>query len=120
MKLPFILGSSMTIIIGIINFTNNVSNQEIYVRMAIGMVVFYLLGFYIRSTVIKIEKEVRKKKLQEELEKIKELKKQADEKADSEANLHVIDFRIDDSDEDFLPLETSKAIKSALSEHGKG
>lgn len=113
-KLPSILSVLMAIMVGIISFKYNVTVQEIYIRMGIGILVFYALGVYIRYSLLKVVEEAEKKKKQEQLEKQAELKAQAD-LMNSEKN-HTVSYTVDDYGEDFTPLKISEVIQSNLRE----
>lgn len=116
-KLPFIIGASMAVIIGVVSNRTGVEPKTIYIRMSVGLVVFFVLGLYIRSSIYKIDEEIRKRK-EEELKQKEELENNAvDEK-----EKHSVDYRIDDNsfevdissendekiyDEEFTPLNVN-------------
>jgi hypothetical protein len=104
-RLPYILGALVTIVVGLTSYISNISNQKIYYRMAISMIVFYLLGLYIRGTIIKIYEEVNKRNELDKIEKERDNQEQPDKTS-------TIDIKVDDQEDDFLPLEMSKAIKT--------
>lgn len=116
-KLPFILGALMTVIIGFVSKKTGVDSKTIYIRMSVGLIVFFVLGLYIRSSIYKIEEEIRKRK-EEELKQKEELEK--DEVDENEKQ--SVDYRIDDNsyevdmnpendekldDEEFKPLNVN-------------
>ncbi|MCX8130298.1 MAG: hypothetical protein N3I35_09395 [Clostridia bacterium] len=121
-KLPFMLGSLMAIIIGLISYKYHVSQQEIYIRIAISMVVFFFIGTYIRNTIMKILDETAKKREAEELERQAELEQQMQEQLKaSEENKKTskLDLKVDDSydsnsvfGEDFAPLTVKEILRS--------
>lgn len=118
-KLPFILGAVVTITVGIISYSYKVSDQVLYMRMAVSMAVFYLLGLYVRSVIEKTLEEVRQKKKEEELKKAQERKKKKKEeesKIDSQDKCSSqVDYKVGD-DEEFSPLKVSEVIKDNLKE----
>lgn len=112
-KLPFILGASMAVVIGVINNSTGTESKTIYIRMSVGLVTFFILGLYIRSFIYKIEKELREK---EEERRIKETEMA------NEGAKHSVDYRVDDNsfemnidtekdgklyDEEFTPLSVN-------------
>lgn len=116
-RLPFILGASMAIVIGVINNSTGNESKTIYIRMSVGLVVFFILGLYIRSFIYKIDEEIRKKK--EEEQKIEE---NSVIQSTNEGAKHSVDYRVDDSsfemnintqkeeklyDEEFTPLSVN-------------
>lgn len=116
-KLPFILGASMTVIIGLVSNKTGVDSKTIYIRMSVGLVVFFVLGLYIRSSIYKLEEEVRKRK-EEEQKQNEELEKDALDENEKQS----VDYRIDDNsyevdmnpendeelyDEEFTPLNVN-------------
>jgi len=106
-RLPYILSALVTIVVGLTSYISNMGNQQIYYRMAISLVAFYLLGLYIRGTIIKLYEEVNKKKELDKIEREKE--KENQQQADKSS---TIDIKVDDKEDDFLPLEMSKAIRT--------
>ncbi len=123
-KLPFLLGSFMAIVIGVISYTNQTSQQEIYFRMAISMVVFFLIGLYLRSTITNIVDQIEEKKRQEAIEeKTEEMQIITDNQNGNGENGEVtstLDLTVDDSlesgenlyDEELAPLAVKEFLKS--------
>lgn len=114
-KLPFILGASAAIIVGIISIGQELSQQEAYVRMGISMIAFFILGSYARSTFLKIQAEVVQKKQElEELERRKAMDEQ--EAGDSDMagaqKKHTVEFTVGSGDEDFLPYAVSHMLRT--------
>ena len=126
-KLPFRLACSAAIITGIVSYSAGVVDQSIYLRMALMMLLFFILGLYIKNTIRTVRKEVfireiekkneerlRKKQMQEEekaaaVERIKQQVQQGE-------SGRKIDFVADDSDDDFEPLTVSRAIRTKIDE----
>jgi len=102
-KLPFISGAVMTIIIGLISFKYDRGSQSTYIKMAVTMIVFYLLGLYIKNVIIKFAQEIGEKKEQEAKEAIatarrKKIAEKYNEKmTENEVNRTKIDYKIDDN-----------------------
>ncbi|MFZ5987414.1 MAG: hypothetical protein ACOYWZ_09880 [Bacillota bacterium] len=107
-KLPFILGASMSIIVGIVSYKSGIEPRTIYIRMSIGMVVFFAAGIYVRSILKKIDEEVKKKKDGEErLLREQQVTEESSESTGDRA--HKIDYRVDeDSYDSALDLDDSK------------
>ncbi|MCX7747022.1 MAG: hypothetical protein N2645_09050 [Clostridia bacterium] len=107
-RLPFILSAFMTVIVGAISFKYNNGMQDIYIRMSISMVCFYIIGTLIRGSILKIEEEVERKRKEEERARQEELERQQQEEnlrneADKVSG-NNIDYRVEDDGEDFQPL----------------
>lgn len=130
-KLPFILGFSAAIVTGIVGYSAGVVDQAIYLRMALMMLLFYILGIFISSTIETIKKEVAIRKIErknEERLRKKQMKEEEKEaiaaaasaslrqKAQEDPLPRKIDLAADDSDEDFEPLTVSRAIRTKINE----
>ncbi len=115
-KLPFLLGGSMAVVVGLISYISGSAAQTVYLRMAVVLVVFYILGGIVRNTLNAIKDEMRKKEEQRLLEE-----KAQDEAMAGEASPkgtqtvqpgeHKVDLVADDFD-DFTPLTVSQVIAS--------
>jgi len=79
-KLPFLSGCSAAILAGIISYAEDVENQTIYIRMAVMMFLFYMIGVLVKNTVVNIKKEIEEKKREMEQEEARKRKKQKEEK----------------------------------------
>ena len=117
-KLPFILGASMAVVIGMVSNSSSAESKTIYIRMSIGLVAFFILGLYIRGFLYKIDEELRKKQKEEE----KKLKEELENVKEGEGEKHIVDYRVDDNnfemninpekdeklyDEEFTPLSVN-------------
>ncbi len=115
-RLPFILGASMALIIGLISSKNGEDIKTTYIKMSVVLVIFFILGLYIRKFIYKLYEEIRKK--EEEERKIEEQKL----KNEIEGVKHNVDYRVDDNtsesniklekgeklyDEEFTPLKVN-------------
>jgi hypothetical protein len=135
-KLPFLAGCLAAIITGIASYMTGVESRIIYLRMAVMMLVFFLIGIYARNTVLSINEDIEKKKRELEREKeleevqnqarLKEEQKDNKKPQEHQAGEHQtapqaysqpprLDLVVDDSD-DFRPLDISKAVKSKVNE----
>lgn len=61
-KLPFMLSIFMSIIISIASYARGVAQKEIYTRMIISLILFFILGLFIRNTIEKLYESVSRKK----------------------------------------------------------
>lgn len=68
-KIPFISGASVTIIVGILSYKSGYELKTICIRMTFSMVVFFLIGIYLRSFIRRMKREVKQKKVMEEIKK---------------------------------------------------
>lgn len=136
-KLPFLAGSLAAIITGIASYAVGIESRAIYLRMAVMMLVFFLIGIYARNTLLSIHEDIEKKKREEELEEAQRQAQMLEEqKAASQegkkAQEHQagerqstpqahqqpakLDLVADDSNDDFKPFDISKAVKAKVNE----
>jgi hypothetical protein len=129
-KLPFLLGASAALITGLVCFNNMASNNQTYLRMLISMIIFYILGVYIRNLLtgiveeqkekLRIEEEA-KKKLEEEAAAAVDLELREKAKAEGRksavdkilgGNIDIVQGAEFDSDfgEDFKPLKVGDLV----------
>lgn len=114
-KLPFILGAFMTIMVGGISYRNDITGQALYIRMAISITVFYILGIYIRKMLKNTISDIQKRKEEEERERQEEEKKQREKDSEDENYEKGSSFDVKvGEDEDFSPLKVSEVIKSKI------
>lgn len=93
-KLPFILGASMAMIVGVINKCIGAETKTIYIRMSVGLVIFFILGLYIREFIYKLYDDIKRK---EEEQKAKEKQEAANI---SKGPKSKVDYRVDDKVDD--------------------
>ncbi len=126
-KLPFMSGCLAAILAGIISFAARTDSQTIYFRMAVMMFLFYILGAYVKNTVISIKREAERRKIEREIEEEKKLRQMKEErKAEALAAKlkkikpmqdHDNDTTTADAQQsDFEPLAVSMAIKTKVKE----
>lgn len=60
-KIPFIMGASAAIVIGIISYSNGYELKTVCVRMTAGMVLFFAAGVFLRRLINNIYEEVKEK-----------------------------------------------------------
>lgn len=133
-KLPFILGCLGAIAVGIASYITNSDNQTIFLRMAVIMTIFFILGVYIKNTILSIKDEVIKK----EMERLREEElrlQQENEKQHAESNSprqyqanignnqtqsgqtqHKVDLVAEDIVGEFQPMTVSRVISSKVNE----
>ncbi|MCX7708901.1 MAG: hypothetical protein N2484_03530 [Clostridia bacterium] len=125
-RLPFIIGAFMAIVVGVVNYKSGIEQQQIYSRMTISLIAFFIIGLLIRNTVSSIYEDLEKKKrdrqeLEEELERQAHAKSMHEEAENSEAMEGAggiptqIDYRVDEGEE-FTPLKVSEVLSSKLHE----
>ena len=115
-KLPFISGCMAAVVAGIASYATGAQSKIIYLRMAVLMVVFFIVGLYVRDSVLSIGKEVQEKKERqqqeaEEMQKQDSIKNQSSDKPEP-----MLDLTASDEDGDFEPLTVSQVIKKKLNE----
>lgn len=124
-KLPFILGCIAAMAVGIANYMSGSDNQTTFLKMAVVMTIFFIIGVYIRNTVLSIDEEVKEKELQrqidEELRIRQELEMQhAEEEAAKHQQAgnkgHRVNLVAEDTMEEFQPMTVSRVISSKVKE----
>jgi uncharacterized membrane protein YraQ (UPF0718 family) len=118
-RIPFIIGTSVTIIVGILSYKSGYELKTICIRMTFSMVVFFLIGIYLRSFIRRIKQEVKHKKVLETIKKNHEILAEAANKNAQRKNSKIDltvgkdtqeDIHIDEEnlyDEEFKPLKVS-------------
>lgn len=116
-KLPLVSSTIAAIIIGLVNFKLGASNQDTYLRVAIGLIVFFFMGLYAKKFIIKIHEDInRKLETEKEDETVQVAEPQIDlASIETGEKGHILDFVAGD-DDDFTPLNISEAVKSKLRE----
>jgi len=116
-RLPFLFGSFMAVIAGFASYICGTDSRSIYIRMAVCMVVFYILGTFIKNTVGNIKKEIT---INEEYKRLKEKEEEAerahvDRRADHKQGQKV-NLVADDTNDEFSPMMVSRVITSKMKE----
>ena len=106
----------MTFLVGVIGIAAKVADRELYSIMAVCLVVFYLLGLFLRNTIAGINGEIEKRKEMEERKAMEAERLRLEQEAPANGNGtgQSVDYRV--SDDEFIAMELSKAIKSSLVE----
>lgn len=118
-RLPFILGVTASIITALVSYGQGIDNRLTYTRVAVSLIVFYLLGMIIRGLLMSIYRDVEKKKTEEEQSRNEEVENSGDNspsggtKPEGKAIKSKLDL-LAGEDEEFLPLAVSHMIKSDL------
>jgi len=130
-RLPFMLGVLAAIITGAVSYAAHEEMNTVYLRMVVMMLVFFVLGMYIRWTICKIKKEleIKKEKEKEEAKNLEE-KQRADNTVQTIKNEasaqqekqqvnqpHKLDLTAGGQDDDFEPLAMSKAVRTKMNEN---
>ena len=107
-RLPFITGGFMAVLTGITSYACGSGNQTTYIRMAVVMVVFYIIGVFIRNTLQSINTELDEKRVQDQIRENEAAMTEAAAKAAAKQNegvqVHRVNLVADDSGEEFTPL----------------
>lgn len=119
-KMPFIMGASAAIIVGMTSYSSGYEFKSICIRMSAGMVLFFVVGVYLRRLINSLYTEVKEKKENDD-RNTAEIPKQDNNEHDKN---HGIDYRVGDDaangefnakhendklyDEEFEPLEVSR------------
>ena len=118
-QLPCILGFLAAMTTGIASYATNAATSTIYLRMAVMMVAFFILGLYIKNTVLSLKKEMQIKKLEKEKAEAEELRlhqQMAEQNTAYQKQNHILDLVAGDTEDDFEPLAMSKAIRTKVKE----
>jgi cytochrome c oxidase assembly factor CtaG len=78
-KLPFLSGCAAAVLAGIISFAAGADNQTIYIRMAVMMFLFYMIGLLVKKTVVNTQRELENRKREQELKEARQKKKMKEE-----------------------------------------
>ncbi|HOQ38290.1 MAG TPA: hypothetical protein PK033_09160 [Acetivibrio sp.] len=123
-KLPFIIGASVTIIVGILSYKGGYELKTICTRMSLSMVLSFLAGTYLRSFIERMQQEVKQKKELDTIKENQEIISEASKKnvqvkkskidltagEDTSENMHIGEENL--YDEEFEPLKvTNVTIK---------
>lgn len=119
-RIPFILGSIMAIITGVISLNCNISIKQVYLRMIISLVLFFTLGVFLRNTISEIEKDIQNKSMEKEknaeetenIEDVENIEKSQEADGSRNNNAPTVDYRIDDENDDFKPLNVKEVIST--------
>lgn len=136
-RLPFVLACLAAMSAGVSGYITGAENRIIYMRMTIMMLAFFIIGLYIKNTIVSLEDEVRIKKLEKEEQERVEKQKEEEAAELEQASMfqgqdqgqpqkqpqkqqqkqqQKVDLIAQDEDDDFEPLAISKAIKSKIAE----
>ncbi len=123
-RLPFMSGCMAAVLAGIISFAAKADSQTIYIRMAVMMLVFFILGIYVRNTVYTIRQQVEQRKREQELEEERMLKKQKEEmmteavqaRINTQKEAQPKDGTEADTQDDFEPLSFVQAVRTKAKE----
>lgn len=119
-RIPFILGSIMAIITGIISLNCNISIKQVYLRMIISLVLFFIVGVFLRNTISEIEKDIKTKSIEKakneeetgNIEDIENTERNQEAVSGRNNSAPTVDYLIDDDDDDFKPLNVKEVIST--------
>ena len=129
-KLPYILSAFMSLFAGAAEYIRNSDSSVIYKRMAIYLVIFYILGLILKSTFNSLKKEITLRdvnycyKVKENIENNKASNNQKEKDDTAEEPAGKTSFQagqkfdsVVKNDDEFIPLEElSRAVKSKLND----
>jgi hypothetical protein len=55
-RLPCILGTAAALAAGLLSYKQNILQKDIYIRMAVSMSIFFVIGIFVRGTLVDIRK----------------------------------------------------------------
>lgn len=96
---PFYLSASATLIMGLAGLLRGLEPSQISKHMAYTMTLMFISGIMLKETIRSVYEEYRNEKLK----KLIEQKQQP-----------AIDVRVDDSMDEFTPLDISNAVKTKM------
>jgi hypothetical protein len=115
-----------SILAGVISYAAGIDSQTIYIRMAVMMVVFFVLGVYIRNTIYSVARQsaiIKREKKREEDLRLRKLReeKMAEVRASMIGNnldaTSTINMAVGDEKQDaFEPMDLAKAIRTKAEE----
>jgi predicted Holliday junction resolvase-like endonuclease len=119
-RMPVIISLSASILLGFISYYSMVDTDKIYIILSISLVVFYIIGVFIKNTVKQVAEQVievqnqqleEEKRLQEERRLEEEEKKRLEDEKNrntndkTEAAPSIIDFSVGGKDDEFIPFQ---------------
>jgi predicted Holliday junction resolvase-like endonuclease len=113
------------VLAGIISFAAGADSQKIYIRMAVMMLVFFILGTFVRNTIFDVKRQAAIRKREKELEEEQRLKRLKEEKIaeamaakkNAAKSAHTIDMAAGDTEMDgFEPLSIAQAVRTKAKE----
>jgi hypothetical protein len=118
MKIPYLLAILAALVTGIISIADGADINMASIRMIIAMVVFYIIGMVLSSTLKGIVEEQEKIKLEAEKKLREEERFAAIEKLKREQHLGTnLDLVADnDIDDEFTPLDFTQAVRTKMME----
>jgi flagellar biosynthesis/type III secretory pathway M-ring protein FliF/YscJ len=108
--LPLLMALAAALISGILGFFKSAPQKEVIVQMTLIMVIFYVIGLFVRSTLICTIEQIEKKEREEEEEK----KKQQEKAKNEEQKMLGANIDMTADDNSFDPLPVSEFIKKEL------
>lgn len=110
--LPLLMALAAALISGILGFFKSMRQKEVMMQMALIMVIFYIIGLFVRTTLVCTIEQIEKKRKEREEEEERRKKKEKEEKEKQELLGTNIDLIADD--DSFDPLPVSEFIRKEL------
>lgn len=113
-KLPYIMGASMALIIGIIGLFSNSDKNVIYLSMLVCLVVFVIIGFGLRSIIKtfmannQLANNVKLEEIEDEISDSSSVGSRIDIQANEDTTKNAMDSFYE---EEFSPLKVSQVIR---------
>ncbi|HBR03181.1 MAG TPA: hypothetical protein DD738_11255 [Ruminiclostridium sp.] len=123
-KLPLLISLSVAIVVGMAGYIQEVPEKENMFRMLIVMIIFYLVGFFIKAAALSIYETLKEKEEQEQREHLenKQQENSKDKKRKGSTKGKVVDIRTKDhsskdtEEEMFNALPIADFIKKELNQ----
>lgn len=96
---PFYFSASATLIVGFLGIIRGLESYEVCRQMAYTIILMFFTGIVLKETIQSVYKEYKNDKLKKLIE---------------QGQQSVIDVRVDDSMDEFTPLEISNAVKTKM------
>ncbi|HEY8501009.1 MAG TPA: hypothetical protein VIL89_10345 [Clostridia bacterium] len=105
--LPLLMALAAALISGILGFFKSIRQKEVIMQMALIMVIFYVTGLFVRSTLMCAVEQIEQKRKEREEEEKEEKEKEKQQELGANIDMTV-------GDDSFDPLPVSEFIKREL------
>lgn len=116
-RLPLLFALLAAILSGVIGLSRSMANDRILLQMIITMVIFYVVGIFVRYNLFKINAQAKEKKINEDVKLEKKLSRESKENVIEKEDNIGEDNSI--SEDDFEPLKVSQFIREELKKSDK-
>lgn len=114
-KIPFFMAAIAVIITGAICSTMQLDLNQASSRMVVVLLLFYIIGLFVKNTIKRVVEENEVKRLQTEAENFA-FNEEANCEKGGIKEIPLFDVKVDDRYDDFTPLHVSEVIKSKIRE----